>query len=379
MLNQNSFRYSAAIEALIEKHANEGNDSMWSIWRERQVNRNAYGGNYSFVLGRTADKDKPFYLNFESAFEGFAAHAPYTLVTGMTGSGKSSFLRNLILDIAITNTPDLAAIKVFDPNGGWAFESLKGLHRMRVETNIETAKSYLEGITKSIQAHEQLFETLGVKTLEECNKVLGLKKRLLRTFVIIDEVAVWMIDDDFKAKLLNALEAISTKGWSTGYHLILVTQWPDPRVLPKEVRDHFGNRISLKLPTAEMSEYALGIKGAEELTDLGHMLAVLAGEPKPINCWVPWLSDEDAERMAAQLDAPLFRVSVREGLNIKALFTYLAVTLQKKFLSSLNSLPLGADAFFVGNSEDRIEERSVSETARSATAQAQQGGRCEVA
>ena len=219
----------------------------------------------------------------------------------MTGSGKSSFLRNLILDIAITNTPDLAAIKVFDPNGGWAFESLKGLHRMRVETNIETAKSYLEGITKSIQAHEQLFETLGVKTLEECNKVLGLKKRLLRTFVIIDEVAVWMIDDDFKAKLLNALEAISTKGWSTGYHLILATQWPDPRVLPKEVRDHFGNRISLKLPTAEMSEYALGIKGAEELTDLGHMLAVLAGEPKPINCWVPWLSDEDAERMVTAI------------------------------------------------------------------------------
>ena len=301
MLNQNSFRYSAAIEALIEKHANEGTDSMWSIWRERQVNRNAYGGNYSFVLGRTADKDKPFYLNFESAFEGFAAHAPYTLVTGMTGSGKSSFLRNLILDIAITNTPDLAAIKVFDPNGGWAFESLKGLHRMRVETNIETAKSYLEGITKSIQAHEQLFETLGVKTLEECNKVLGLKKRLLRTFVIIDEVAVWMIDDDFKAKLLNALEAISTKGWSTGYHMILETQWPDPRVLPKEVRDHFGNRISLKLPTAEMSEYALGIKGAEELTDLGHMLAVLAGEPKPINCWVPWLSDEDAERMVTAI------------------------------------------------------------------------------
>ena len=208
MLNKNNIRYSAAIEALIEKHAGEGNDSMWSVWRERQINRNAYGGNYSFVLGRTADKDKPFYLNFESAFEGFAAHAPYTLVTGMTGSGKSSFLRNLILDIAITNTPDLAAIKVFDPNGGWAFESLKGLHRMRVESNIETAKSYLDGITKSIQAHEQLFETLGVKTLEECNKVLGLKKRLLRTFVIIDEVAVWMIDDDFKEKLLRALDML---------------------------------------------------------------------------------------------------------------------------------------------------------------------------
>ena len=63
MLNKNSFRYSAAIEALIEKHANEGSDSMWSVWRERQVNRNAYGGNYSLVLGRTADKEEPLYLN----------------------------------------------------------------------------------------------------------------------------------------------------------------------------------------------------------------------------------------------------------------------------------------------------------------------------
>ena len=90
---------------------------------------------------------------------------------------------------------------------------------------------------------------------------------------------------------------------------------------------------------------------------------------------------EDAQRMATQLDAPLFRVSVHEGLNIKALFTYLAVTLQKKFLSSLNSLPLGSDAFFVGTPEERAEERSTSETARSkATPQnQQQGGRCSVA
>ena len=52
---------------------------------------------------------------------------------------------------------------------------------------------------------------------------------------------------------------------------------------------------------AEMSEYALGIKGAESLTELGHMLMVLAGEAQPIHCWVPWLSDEDAERMVTAI------------------------------------------------------------------------------
>lgn len=300
MLDKKNMRYPAAIQALLEKHTQEGSDSMWSVWRDRSVNRNNYGGNYSFVLGRQDSKDALVYLNFESAFESFSAHAPYTLITGMTGSGKSSLIRNLLLDIAMTNPPDLAAIKVFDPNGGWAFESLKGLHRLRVETNIETAKSYLESIVKSIEAHEKLFDTLGVSTLEECNQVLGLKKRIMRTFVVIDEIAVWLIDDDFRRKLQDALKAISNKGWSTGYHLILATQWPDKRVLPKEIRDYFGNRISLKLPTAEMSEYALGIKGAETLTELGHVLAVL-GNDEPIHCWIPWLSDEDAERMVTAI------------------------------------------------------------------------------
>ena len=301
MLDKKRMRYPAAIEALLEKHTQEGSDSMWSVWRERLVNRNNYGGNYSFVVGRQDKKDEFVYLNYESAFGNFAAHAPYTLVTGMTGSGKSSFIRNLLLDIAMTNPPDLAAIKVFDPNGGWAFESLKGLHRLRVETNIETAKAYLDSIVKSIDAHEKLFETLGVKTLEECNNVLGLKKRIMRTFVVIDEIAVWLIDNDFRAKLQAALKAISNKGWSTGYHLILATQWPDERVLPKEIRDYFGNRISMKLPNVTMSEYALGIPGAESLTDLGHAIAVLGNEAKPMHCWIPWLSDEDAERMVTAI------------------------------------------------------------------------------
>ena len=183
-----------------------------------------------------------------------------------------------------------------------AYFSRKG-ENTSTDTSKGSAETVASALSRMLDAPEYKICTVNgyPESIEECNKVLGLKKRLLRTFVIIDEVAVWMIDDDFKAKLLKALETISTKGWSTGYHLILATQWPDPRVLPKEVRDYFGNRISLKLPTAEMSEYALGVRGAESLTDLGHMLAVLAGEPAPINCWVPWLSDEDAERMVTAI------------------------------------------------------------------------------
>jgi 50S ribosomal subunit-associated GTPase HflX len=63
----------------------------------------------------------------------------------------------------------------------------------------------------------------------------------------------------------------------------------------------------------------------------------------------------EAQRMAAQLEAPLFRISVIENLNLKNLFVYLATTLQGKFLSSLSSLPVGSDAFFVTNVDDRFQ------------------------
>jgi small GTP-binding protein len=60
----------------------------------------------------------------------------------------------------------------------------------------------------------------------------------------------------------------------------------------------------------------------------------------------------EAQRMAAQLDAPLFRVSAREGVNVRSLFVYLATALQGRFLKSLSSLPLGAEAFFVASADD---------------------------
>jgi Ras-related protein Rab-23 len=63
----------------------------------------------------------------------------------------------------------------------------------------------------------------------------------------------------------------------------------------------------------------------------------------------------DAQRMAAQLEAPLFHISVVENLNLRNLFVYLLTTLQGKFLSSLSSLPVGSDAFFVANADDRFQ------------------------
>lgn len=64
------------------------------------------------------------------------------------------------------------------------------------------------------------------------------------------------------------------------------------------------------------------------------------------------VSSEEANRMAKQFDSPLFRISVKENLNLKSLFNYLAQILQSKYMSSLNQLPRGGDAFFVNEFEE---------------------------
>jgi hypothetical protein len=60
--------------------------------------------------------------------------------------------------------------------------------------------------------------------------------------------------------------------------------------------------------------------------------------------------------MAAQLEAPLFRASAKEGLNLRNLFIYFATSLQGRFLKSLSSLPVGSDAFFVANGDDPVQQ-----------------------
>lgn len=89
------------------------------------------------------------------------------------------------------------------------------------------------------------------------------------------------------------------------------------------------------------------------------------------------ITSDEAQRMADQLDAPLFRVSVLEGLNVSQLFSYLAVTLQNRFLSLLNSLPRGSDAFFMG-ADDHSASNSQTASPRPTT-YAQESGYCNVA
>ena len=62
---------------------------------------------------------------------------PHGLVVGATGSGKSELLRNLVLGLAMTHSPEQLNLVLVDFKGGATFAGMAGLpHVSAVITNL---------------------------------------------------------------------------------------------------------------------------------------------------------------------------------------------------------------------------------------------------
>ena len=88
------------------------------------------------------------YLNLGAEFGGLSSHEPHSLVAGATGSGKSVLIQALLLDIAATNSKDLAQIILIDPKMGVDYAPLADLPHMRDE--IVTTKEKGTGLGLSV-------------------------------------------------------------------------------------------------------------------------------------------------------------------------------------------------------------------------------------
>ena len=271
--------------------------SLWELWSRRELNRNVAGINTSFLLGLQEINGALLYLNLGSEFGGLSSHEPHSLVAGATGSGKSVLIQAMLLDIAATNSKDLAQIILIDPKMGVDYAPLADLPHMReqIVTTKERAAEVLEALVQEMEDRYRAFAKARARDLPTYNAKVSTVERLPMVFLIHDEFADWMLDDAYKSAVGAAVQRLGVKARAAGIHLIFAAQRPDKDVMPMQLRENLGNRLILKVSSEATSKIALDRPGAELLLGRGHLAAKLNGEQGLVFAQAPFLSDQDIE------------------------------------------------------------------------------------
>ncbi len=203
------------------------------------------------------------------------AGLPNMLVAGVTGSGKSVFLHDIILSILYKARPDEVKILLFDMKG-IEFPLLNGIPHMLRDTVVdtETGLSVLRWLQNEKDNRLFLLKKAKAQDIDAYNQ--GAKEPLPRIVLIIDEFMEYVRQkteeinyfDEFNAILEDLVKSSGT----TGIHMILATQRPSNDVITPTIDMLVPCRASFVVVDKRESRIALNRTGAERLLGAGDMI-----------------------------------------------------------------------------------------------------------
>ncbi|WP_210093728.1 FtsK/SpoIIIE domain-containing protein [Ruegeria sp. HKCCSP346] len=275
------------------------------LWRQRELPDSAPETNTSLLLGARESDGELLYLNVGDGFGGLHPHGPHTLIAGETGSGKGVLVQCLLLDICATNSPNSARIRMIDPKAGIDFPWLRRMPHLDGDliTTQEEAVETLQELVEEMERRNRLLADAGVTKLASYNKKVAPSERLPRIWVFHDELADWMLIDEYRdAVELNA-SRLGVKARAAGINLVLITQRPDKDALPMQLRANLTNRLVLKVADKRNSNLVLDEPGAERLLGRGHLAAKLSGEADIMLAQVPFADEDEMAEIAALITA----------------------------------------------------------------------------
>lgn len=214
------------------------------------------------------DSGQPVHLDIkESAQQGMGPHG---LVIGATGSGKSEFLRTLVLGMTMTHSPEQLNLVLVDFKGGATFAGMSHMpHVSAVITNLENELTLVDRMQDALSGEmvrrQELLRDAGnyasVRDYEKARAAGEPLAPLPSLFIVVDEFSEML---SAKPEFIDLFVAIGRLGRSLGLHLLLASQRLEEGRL-RGLESHLSYRVGLRTFSSAESRAVLGVPDAYEL------------------------------------------------------------------------------------------------------------------
>ncbi|WP_445161744.1 type VII secretion protein EccCa [Mycobacterium sp. Dal123C01] len=210
----------------------------------------------------------PLELDIKESAEG--GMGPHGLCIGATGSGKSEFLRTLVLAMITSHSPEALNLVLVDFKGGATFLGLDGVpHIAAIITNLEDELTMVDrmrdALAGEMNRRQELLRSAGnfpnVTEYQRARANGAELDPLPALFIVVDEFSELLSQ---KPDFAELFVMIGRLGRSLHIHLLLASQRLEEGKL-RGLDSHLSYRIGLKTFSAGESRSVLGVPDAYHL------------------------------------------------------------------------------------------------------------------
>lgn len=214
---------------------------------------------------------------------------PHMYIGGETGSGKSTALRAILVNLILHNDIELYLI---DLKNGVEFNMFRNCSKVKGFARDEhETLAMLDSIYKEALRRYSLLSDADCENIQSYNKQS--KQKLKYQLVAIDEFATLM----YEKQSIALLEQLSGKARACGVHLLLSTQRPDAKVISGIIKANISNVLGLKTLDRVNSGIIIGHAGLENLRGKGH--AIFKRGAEEVTIQAPYISVDTAKELIA--------------------------------------------------------------------------------
>jgi S-DNA-T family DNA segregation ATPase FtsK/SpoIIIE len=265
------------------------------------------------------------------------AEMPHILISGSTGSGKSSCMNSIITSILMRDTPDQVKMILVDPKRvelgqydglphllnpvvvdpkkaanalAWAVKEMERRYDMLAENGVRDITGYNQLVEQGLIApaapsDRRRMRDVAARALGEEHAAVPDESELEPApeppqplpfiLVIVDELNDLMMVAARDVE--DSIVRIAQMARAVGIHLVIATQRPSVDVITGVIKANIPSRMAFSVSSLADSRVILDQPGAERLIGKGDMLLLTASSNIPRRLQAPWVSEEEVREV----------------------------------------------------------------------------------